>query len=63
MTTRGFKKPEAERLAGFISDVLDKPADEAHLQRVANEVKALCARFPVYPYILGSGLKGLPYRV
>jgi glycine hydroxymethyltransferase len=49
MTTRGFKKAEAERLAGFIADVLDKPADEVHLQRVANDVKALCARFPVYP--------------
>jgi len=49
MTTRGFKKSEAEQLAGYIADVLDKPADEAHLQRVAGEVKALCARFPVYP--------------
>jgi len=49
MTTRGFRKAEAERLAGFIADVLDKPADEANLQRVAAEVKALCAKFPVYP--------------
>jgi glycine hydroxymethyltransferase len=49
MTTRGFRKAEAERLAGFIADVLDKPADEANLQRVAGEVKALCAKFPVYP--------------
>jgi glycine hydroxymethyltransferase len=49
MTTRGFRKPEAERLAGFIADVLDRPADEANLQRVAAEVKALCAKFPVYP--------------
>jgi glycine hydroxymethyltransferase len=49
MTSRGFKKAEAERLAGFIADVLDKPADEANLERVANDVKALCARFPVYP--------------
>ena len=49
MTTRGFKKPEAEQLAGYIADVLDKPSDDTHLQRVANEVKALCARFPVYP--------------
>jgi glycine hydroxymethyltransferase len=49
MTSRGFKKREAEQLAGYIADVLDKPSDEAHLQRVANEVKALCARFPVYP--------------
>jgi glycine hydroxymethyltransferase len=48
MTTRGFRKPEAELLAGLIADVLDRPADDANLQRVANDVKALCARFPVY---------------
>jgi glycine hydroxymethyltransferase len=49
MTTRGFRKPEAERLAGLIADVLDRPGDEANVARVAGEVKALCARFPVYP--------------
>ncbi len=49
MTTRGFRKPEAEKLAHLIADVLDRPADEASLARVAGEVKALCARFPVYP--------------
>ncbi|MGE5639391.1 MAG: serine hydroxymethyltransferase [Clostridia bacterium] len=48
MTTRGFRKPEAEALANLIADVLDKPADEANLQRVAADVKALCARHPVY---------------
>jgi glycine hydroxymethyltransferase len=48
MTTRGFRKPEAERLANLIADVLDRPADEASLGRVAADVKALCARFPVY---------------
>jgi len=49
MTTRGFRKVEAERLAHLMADVLDRPADEATVARVANEVKALCARFPVYP--------------
>jgi len=49
MTTRGFKKPEAEQLANLIADVLDKPADETNLKRVAGEVKAMCAKFPVYP--------------
>jgi glycine hydroxymethyltransferase len=49
MTTRGFRKAEAERLAHLMADVLDRPADEANVARVANEVKALCARFPVYP--------------
>jgi glycine hydroxymethyltransferase len=48
MTTRGFGKAEAERLAQLIADVLERPADEANLGRVAGEVKALCARFPVY---------------
>jgi glycine hydroxymethyltransferase len=48
MTTRGFGKAEAEQLANLIADVLDKPADDASLARVAREVKALCARFPVY---------------
>jgi glycine hydroxymethyltransferase len=48
MTSRGFGKPEAEQLANLIADVLDKPADEANLQRVAADVKALCARHPVY---------------
>jgi glycine hydroxymethyltransferase len=48
MTTRGFRKPQAERLAHLIADVLERPRDEASLARVAAEVKALCARFPVY---------------
>ncbi len=48
MTTRGFKEIEAEHLANLIADVLDAPADESVLSRVANEVKAMCAKFPVY---------------
>ena len=48
MTTRGFGKAEAEQMANLIADVLDKPADEKNLERVAGAVKALCARFPVY---------------
>jgi glycine hydroxymethyltransferase len=48
MTTRGFNAAESERLAQLIADVLDKPADEANLKRVAGEVGALCESFPVY---------------
>ena len=48
MTTRGFGRGEAERLAHLIADVLDRPRDEVSLERVARDVKALCARFPVY---------------
>ncbi|MDN0083556.1 serine hydroxymethyltransferase [Crenobacter sp. SG2305] len=48
MTTRGFKEAEAKLLANLIADVLEAPNDEAVLARVADEVKALCARLPVY---------------
>ena len=48
MTTRGFGAAQAAQLAGLIADVLERPADAAGLARVAQEVKALCAAFPVY---------------
>jgi glycine hydroxymethyltransferase len=48
MTTRGFGHAEAQMLAHLIADVLDRPAQSANLERVAGEIKALCARFPVY---------------
>jgi glycine hydroxymethyltransferase len=48
MTTRGFRKPEAEKLSHLIADVLESPSSDAVLERVADDVKALCARFPVY---------------
>ncbi|MDD5404863.1 MAG: serine hydroxymethyltransferase [Sulfuricella sp.] len=48
MTTRGFKEIEAEHLANLIADVLAAPSDETVLSRVANEARALCAKFPVY---------------
>ena len=48
MTTRGFGKAEAEKIAHLIADVLDAPADEAVLARVRGDVSALCKNFPVY---------------
>ena len=48
MTTRGFGKAEAEKVANLIADVLEAPADEAVLARVRKDVEALCKRFPVY---------------
>jgi glycine hydroxymethyltransferase len=48
MTTRGFRKAEAQQLSHLIADVLERPSDESSLARVAEDVKALCARFPVY---------------
>jgi glycine hydroxymethyltransferase len=48
MTTRGFGEAEADKLAGLMADVLEDPRNEITLQRVAREVKAMCAKFPVY---------------
>jgi glycine hydroxymethyltransferase len=48
MTTRGFRQAEAEKLAHLIADVLDDATSEANLERVAKDVKALCAAYPVY---------------
>ncbi len=47
-TTRGFKEPEAEQLSHWIADVLDRMGDEYTVNRVRDEAKALCRRFPVY---------------
>ncbi len=48
MTTRGFQDAQAEQLANLIADVLEAPNEEANIKRVANDVKAMCAKFPVY---------------
>ena len=48
MTTRGLKEIEAEQVANLIADVLDAPADEKVVKRVAGEVRKICAKFPVY---------------
>jgi glycine hydroxymethyltransferase len=49
MTTRGMSEFEAETVANLIADVLEAPRDEAVVTRVAETVKALCRKFPVYP--------------
>ena len=48
ITTRGFGANETRQLADLIADVLEAPNDEAVIQRVATDVKAVCAKFPVY---------------
>ncbi|HLV48973.1 MAG TPA: serine hydroxymethyltransferase [Aliidiomarina sp.] len=48
ITRRGFKVAEAEQVSHWIADVLDNLGDESVEARVRDEVKALCARFPVY---------------
>jgi glycine hydroxymethyltransferase len=48
ITTRGFTELETEQLGNLIADVLEAPQDDGLMRRVAQEVKALCRRLPVY---------------
>lgn len=47
VTTRGMGPAEMDRIAGWIVEVLNAPGDTVRLQRIAEEVRALCANFPV----------------
>ena len=48
LTSRGFGGAEMAQVAALIGRVLDAPADQASLAGVRAEVRALCARFPMY---------------
>jgi glycine hydroxymethyltransferase len=54
VTTRGMKEAEMTSIAGLIARALSHVADDAKLREVAEEVGALCQRFPVYPHRLGK---------
>ncbi|WP_328185578.1 serine hydroxymethyltransferase [Marinobacter sp. OP 3.4] len=48
VTTRGFGESECRELAGWMCDILDDLENESVINRVREQVEALCARFPVY---------------
>jgi len=48
ITTRGFGTGETRQLTGWIADILDDIDSEESIERVKNQVLALCKRFPVY---------------
>jgi glycine hydroxymethyltransferase len=48
ITTRGFGVAEAQQVGSWVCDVLDDITDQDVLNRVKEEVLALCKRFPVY---------------
>jgi glycine hydroxymethyltransferase len=49
VTTRGMGEAEMDRIAGFITRVLQSPDDTAALAMVRTEVEELCRKFPLYP--------------
>jgi glycine hydroxymethyltransferase len=54
VTTRGMKEEEMGRIGGLIARALHHGRDEKVLSAVADEVGALCKKFPVYPHRLSS---------
>lgn len=48
VTRRGFKEEEVAQLANWICDILDDISNEDTIARVKEQVKDICARFPVY---------------
>lgn len=48
ITRRGFKVEEAKQVAAWMCDVLDNIGDESVESQVREQIKALCAKFPVY---------------
>jgi len=44
-----MKENEMRLIAAYIADVIANINDENKIQAVAQEVKTLCARFPLYP--------------
>ena len=48
LTTRGMKEPEMGRIAEWISQVLTGETDDGTIHRVREEVREMCAEFPLY---------------
>jgi glycine hydroxymethyltransferase len=48
VSTRGMREPEMENIVSLIDQVLQNPQDGPTQRRVRKEVKALCARFPIF---------------
>jgi glycine hydroxymethyltransferase len=47
ITTRGFKEKECARVAELMLDALAARADEKKLDTIHQEIKSLCAKFPI----------------
>ena len=56
VTSRGMKEKEMTQIGALIARALGAVGDESKLRAVADDVGALCKKFPVYPHRLAQGL-------
>jgi glycine hydroxymethyltransferase len=52
VTTRGMREPEMDTIGALIARVLASPDAEDVARAVADEVRELCRRFPLYPDLM-----------
>jgi glycine hydroxymethyltransferase len=52
ITTRGMKEKEMDIIAGFISEAFNNTGNEKVLSRIKDDVRELCAQFPMYRHRL-----------
>jgi glycine hydroxymethyltransferase len=52
VTSRGMKESEMDQIGDLIARALGDVGDDAKLRAVADDVGALCKKFPVYPHRL-----------
>jgi glycine hydroxymethyltransferase len=48
VTTRGMKEKDMQVIAGFINDTINNFEDESRLNKIMEDVKQLCSKFPLY---------------
>jgi glycine hydroxymethyltransferase len=53
VTSRGMREPEMDTIAELVRRGLERVGDDAALARLGDEVRALCACFPIYRHRLG----------
>lgn len=49
MTSRGFKEEDMKQIAEFIDRVISQCGDSSIAEKVKNDVKEYCSKFPLYP--------------
>ena len=54
VTSRGMKEKEMTQIGALIARALGAVGDESKLRAVADDVAALCKKFPVYPHRLAG---------
>ncbi len=59
VTSRGMKEEEMATIATFIARALNHVGDEKVIESIADEVRELCRKFPVYPHRLNKPVQAV----